>query len=85
MRKLLPEVQLFEVACWKNYPDSMPSDRTRKDYHEAFVVCWIHYKDSSSEIWYNGESGEWSETSVTRPLVEGSTKEVEKYTVYEKK
>lgn len=60
---LTPKVKTFEVGCKADYEtgDSAP---TRKEQHDAFTVCWIHYVDETAEVWYNGKTGEWSDVKV---------------------
>ena len=80
---LTPTPIVFEVACEEKYPvgedGKLPSGTTRKDYHKAFTVNYVHYKDESAEVWYF--NGEWvdNKEGVTEPtealykvLTEGS-------------
>lgn len=58
--KLTPAVDTFEVGCKAAYD----AKKSRKDQHDAFTVTWVHYKDAVAEVWYNGSTGEWSDTEV---------------------
>ncbi|MBR3306836.1 MAG: type II secretion system protein [Lachnospiraceae bacterium] len=58
---LVPAVSVFEVGCKEKYDPTA----NRKDHHGAFTVTWVHYKDASAEVWYNGKTGEWSDTTVS--------------------
>lgn len=60
LEKLTPACTIFEVACKEDYD----ATKTRKEQHDAFTVYWVHYKDASAEVWYRGDTGEWSDTKV---------------------
>lgn len=51
------------VGCGETYPDTMPSGKTRKDYHAAFTVTYIEYIDESGCAYY--VDGEWLDTAPT--------------------
>lgn len=77
---LTPKTTVFKVACAENYPEGGPeTGKTRKDYHKAFTVNYVYYKDESAEVWYI--NGEWVDngkdytptTKVYTVLDEGTT------------
>ncbi len=57
---LSPKPSVFEVGCDEEYPATLAEGKTRKDYHKAFTVSYVHYKDESAEVWYI--NGEWVDT-----------------------
>lgn len=62
-KNLAPTMTLFEVGCDAKYDDKV----SRKDQHKAFTISWAHYKDISSEVWFDG--ADWVETAPTAPTI----------------
>lgn len=50
---------VLEVACKKDYVASTD----RKSQHDAFTISWVHYKDATGEVWYDGTN--WVDSTVT--------------------
>ena len=48
------------VGCVEEYPGTMPTGKTRKDYHGAFTVNYVEYVDASGQAYY--VDGEWLDT-----------------------
>lgn len=59
---LTPSVNSVSIACKETYDNSDPTNKPRNKQHDAFTVVYMIYTDEAGTIYYNGETGEWSET-----------------------
>ncbi|MBQ8983328.1 MAG: type II secretion system protein [Lachnospiraceae bacterium] len=52
---------VLEVGCKSDYVTTTD----RKSQHDAFTVSWVHYKDATGEVWYDGTN--WVESTIANP------------------
>ncbi len=73
---LTPSVNKVTICCKKDYTKPSGTSNPRNEQHDAFTVVYMEYTDDAGTIFYDGTTGEWSET---KPTITSMSKPMEIY------